>query len=90
MQENRSKLITFAASAHTLICEAPFMVKDQQQAKDTQHLTTKACAEIATMEKVAKVAKVAQLLPFHFSSRYEQSYKAVYDELLTLFPKLIL
>jgi len=83
-QENRSKLIKFASGAHTLICEAPFMVKDQQQAKDTQHLTTKACAEIATM------AKVEQLLPFHFSSRYEQSYKAIYEELFTFFPKLIL
>lgn len=81
--DNRRKLIKFSTAAHTLICEAPFMLKDRQQATDTQHLTTKACAEIAL------AAGVKQLLPFHFSSRYESSENAVYAELKSFYPRLV-
>ena len=56
------------------------MLRDRDQAKRTQHLSTKACAEIANR------AEVGQLLPFHFSKRYLGDVPAVYRELAQLCP----
>lgn len=72
---NRRVLATLARGAHTLICESPFLERDAGQARYTGHLTARACGEIATE------AGVRQLLPFHFSPRYEAAPDAVYAEL---------
>jgi len=73
--ENRQRLIALAQGAHSLFCEASFMLKHRDKACRTQHLTTTACAEIAN------AAGVNQLLPFHFSTRYIKHAPAVYREI---------
>jgi ribonuclease Z len=73
--ENRERLVALAAGAHSLFCEASFLLEDVAQARRTQHLTTRACAEIAN------AAGVAQLHPFHFSRRYMKRAADVYREI---------
>ena len=80
---NRERLIRFAAGAHTLFLEAGFLEDDFEQAERTGHLTTRACGEIAAE------AGVEQLIPFHFSRRYEKNVAAVYAEIARVFPKTI-
>jgi ribonuclease BN (tRNA processing enzyme) len=72
---NRERLIALARGAHTLFCESTFCEADAEQAARTAHLTTRACAEIA------EAARVARLVPFHFSRRYEKDPAAVYAEI---------
>jgi ribonuclease BN (tRNA processing enzyme) len=73
--QNRERLVALARGAHTLFCEASFLEADAEQAARTAHLTTRACAEIAT------AAGVARLVPFHFSRRYEKDPASVYAEI---------
>ena len=70
--DNRQRLTELARGAHSLFCEASFMVEHREQAERTQHLTTTACAEIAN------AAGVTHLLPFHFSKRYIKRSPEVY------------
>jgi ribonuclease BN (tRNA processing enzyme) len=79
--ENRNKLIALASGAHTLFCEATFASDDRQRAKETGHLTTSVCAEIAA------AARVGQLVPFHFSRRYEKEPDRLYREIETAFSR---
>jgi ribonuclease Z len=72
---NRARLVELARDAHTLFCEATFMLEDAGHAESTFHLTTRACAEIAND------AGVAQLQPFHFSRRYTRRLPEVYREI---------
>lgn len=71
---NRAAICKLAQGAHTFFCEAAFCEIDSYQARRTGHLTTRACGEIAT------AAGVQQLIPFHFSRRYESTPLKVYDE----------
>jgi ribonuclease BN (tRNA processing enzyme) len=71
---NRARLIAHARDAAVLICEAPFIEADAGQAARTQHLTARACGEIAA------AAGVGRLIPFHFSKRYERQPESVYAE----------
>jgi ribonuclease BN (tRNA processing enzyme) len=73
--KNRERLVELARGAHSLFCEASFMLEHADQAGRTQHLTTRACAEIAN------AAGVGQLLPFHFSKRYIKRAQDVYREI---------
>jgi ribonuclease Z len=73
---NRARLQTFAQRADVLICESPFVAADSAQAERTQHLTARACGEIAA------AARVGRLIPFHFSKRYDGRPDAVYAELV--------
>ncbi|WP_418140458.1 hypothetical protein NUW46_14520 [Marinobacter sp. MA] len=68
-------MTNLAQGAHTLFCEASFMAVDEDQARRTHHLTTRACADIAN------AANVRQLIAFHFSHRYERKRDDVYREL---------
>lgn len=72
--DNRVRLSVLAKQANTLFCEAAFVESDAQQARRTGHLTARACGEIAS------AADVTQLVPFHFSRRYEKEPLQVYDE----------
>ena len=54
-EANRATLADLADGAHTLFCEASFRVADAEQAQRTGHLTTRACAEIATAAGVARL-----------------------------------
>ncbi len=75
-ESNRRSLAGLARGADLLVCESTFRNADRDQALKTQHLTTRACAEIAL------AAGAARLLPMHFSRRYAHEPWAVYDELL--------
>ncbi|MBA1146336.1 hypothetical protein H0Z60_04620 [Ectothiorhodospiraceae bacterium WFHF3C12] len=77
---NRDALTALARGAHTLVCESPFLARDGEQARYTGHLTARACGEIAA------AAGVKQLLPFHFSPRYEADPDAVYAEVARACP----
>ncbi len=81
---NREQLTRLAAGAHSLFCEAPFMLQHADQARRTQHLTTRACAEIAN------AAGVSHLHPFHFSKRYIRQAPAVYREVRDVCPQTVL
>ncbi|NIB42576.1 adenylyl-sulfate kinase [Pseudomaricurvus alkylphenolicus] len=72
---NRAALIDLARSADLLFCEAPYRLKDIELAKANGHLSTVACAQIA------REAQVKQLMPFHFSKRYENRPESVYREI---------
>lgn len=80
---NIRNLTNLAAGAHTLFCEASFMVADTEQAKRTHHLTTDATARIANQ------AGVRQLIAFHFSHRYARKRDAVYRELAGFTDRLL-
>lgn len=71
---NREKLIRFARNAHILYCEAAFTQAHKQKASSSGHLTARACGEIA------RAANVKQVIPFHFSKRYESKPWLIYDE----------
>ena len=81
--QNREQLVALAGGAHSLFCEAAFMLKHADQARRTQHLTTAACAEIAN------AAQVQNLLPFHFSKRYVQCAPEVYAEIRQYCPQTV-
>ncbi|MBY4675219.1 Clp1/GlmU family protein [Marinobacterium arenosum] len=81
--DNRAKLVALARGAQTLICEAAFSQADRQRALDHGHLTTTACGEIAAE------AGVQQLMPFHFSRRYEQQTEMMYREIEAIFSKIV-
>jgi ribonuclease Z len=79
--DNRRRLIGLAAGAHTFFCEATFREADADKALRTGHLTTRACAEIAA------AAGVGNLVPFHFSRRYEDVPARVLEEIVALCPE---
>jgi ribonuclease BN (tRNA processing enzyme) len=83
-RDNRKRLTSLAKEAHTLFCESPFMQKDATQAQRTGHLTTTACAQIASR------ADVRHLIPFHFSRRYEDVPLQLYDEIAADCPQLVM
>jgi ribonuclease Z len=80
-RDNRSRLGALARGAHTLFCEAAFAEADADQARNTGHLTARACGEIA------RAAAVEQLVPFHFSRRYESDPERIYGEVLAACPQ---
>lgn len=79
---NRRRLAALARDAAIFVCEASFHSKDAHLARATQHLTARACGEIAA------AADVRMLVPFHFSKRYESDVGAIYDEVLAAFPRV--
>jgi ribonuclease BN (tRNA processing enzyme) len=83
-QANRTALTALARKADFLFCEASFLESDIAQARRTGHLTARACGEIATS------ADVKQLVPFHFSRRYEKDPEAVYMEISAACSRVIL
>jgi|GEM_PF-5592770 len=54
------------------------MEADAEQASRTDHLTTRACGEIAS------AAGVARLVPFHFSRRYADNPQQLYEKINTV------
>ncbi|MBW2255677.1 MAG: hypothetical protein JRI25_13895 [Deltaproteobacteria bacterium] len=80
--ENREVLVRLARGADLLVCEAAFLEADAARARETGHLTTRACAEIAS------AAGVGLLVPFHFSHRYSGGPEALIRELRTTFSRV--
>ncbi len=81
---NRQRLASLARGAHTLFCESTFLQQDAEQAARTGHLTTRACAEIASQ------AGVQHLIPFHFSRRYEERPWQLYEEIAAHCPQVVM
>jgi ribonuclease Z len=81
---NRAALAALAYKADFLFCEASFLEADIAQASRTGHLTARACGEIATS------ADVKQLVPFHFSRRYEKEPERVYLEIGAVCSRVIM
>ena len=75
--ENHAGVQTMGAGADLLFCEATFKNAEREHALGTQHLTTRACGELA-----ARLG-VKRLVPFHFSKRYIGDLTSVYDEIAT-------
>lgn len=82
-EDNRRRLVEFSRGAELFYCEAAFLEKDAELARRTQHLTARAAGEIA------KAAAVEQLVPFHFSKRYEDDAESLYEEIRTAFPERV-
>lgn len=80
---NRERLIRFAENAHTLYCEAAFTQAHKKKAASTGHLTARACGEIA------RAANVRQLIPFHFSKRYESKPWQIYNEVKSAYHRTV-
>ena len=59
------KLIKMAKNSDLLICESTFSKDEEEEAKEHKHLTAEQAA------KIAKKAKVKQLILTHISQRYE-------------------
>jgi ribonuclease BN (tRNA processing enzyme) len=76
---NRERLIRFAQNAHTFFCEAAFTRAHEARATASGHLTADTCGEIA------KAANVGQLVPFHFSKRYDGDPGPIYREVQSVF-----
>ncbi|WP_374088491.1 Clp1/GlmU family protein [Methylomicrobium lacus] len=81
---NRAALTALAHKADLLFCESAFLEADSEQARRTGHLTASACGEIATE------ADVKQLVPFHFSRRYETRPEAVYREIAAVCSRVVM
>jgi len=74
-KENIEKIIKLVKDSDYLYCESVFLEKDSEQASKVYHLTTKQTA------KIAKLANVKNLVPFHFSRRYGKNTKLIFNEL---------
>ena len=81
---NREKLAALANGAHSFFCEAAFLAADREYAEKSGHLTTHGCGAIA------HAAGVEQLVPFHFSRRYEKKLLQIYDEVRRFCPRIVL
>ena len=81
--ENRKQVVELAMNAHSFFCESAFLQEDQDHAERHKHLTTISCGEIAT------AAKVARLIPFHFSQRYSNDVQQIYDEIGSVCQQLV-
>ena len=81
---NHRKLVSFARGVDLLICEASFAERDRDQAIRTGHM----CARNAA--SVARDANVGLLAPFHFSVRYESAPEEIYEEILSIFDRVLL
>jgi len=81
--QNRERLISLANGADLLFLESVFTQADMARASATQHLTARACGQIA------QAAKVKRLAPFHFSRRYENAPEQVMAEVREEFPTVM-
>lgn len=81
---NRRRLQALARYAHTLFCESYFIEADAEHALRTGHLTARACGEIAA------AAEAARLVPFHFSRRYTDAPRLIYDEVRAACPRTVM
>jgi ribonuclease BN (tRNA processing enzyme)/polynucleotide 5'-kinase involved in rRNA processing len=79
---NRQAISELAKDVDLLICEATFTRPDEDRARETAHLPAFAAAELA------REARVGRLLPFHLSPRYEETPELIFQELLSIFPRV--
>ncbi len=62
--DNENKIVTLAREADILYCEAPYLERDAEKARERYHLTARQAGIMA------RKAGVRKLVVFHFSPRY--------------------
>jgi ribonuclease Z len=73
-EKNIKRVLKLVAGADVFFCEAAFLDRDRERAKERAHLTARQAGELA------REAKVKRLEIFHFSPKYEKEAKALYRE----------
>jgi ribonuclease Z len=63
-RENEAKIVDLARGADVLYCEAPYLERDAEKARERYHLTARQAGLLA------RQAGVRHLVVFHFSPRY--------------------
>lgn len=76
---NRERLTLLAKGADDFYCEAYFLDRDSDRARQRFHLTARACGSIA------RAAEVARLSVIHVSPKYHDSAEEVIIEAMTAF-----
>ena len=78
-EANASRIVALARDADYLFIEAPFPESDAERARERFHLTARRAGELA------KKANVRQVVPFHFSPRYEGDEELLREEVMRAF-----
>jgi ribonuclease Z len=73
-EENALKIIDLVAGSDILYCEAAFLERDGDRARERYHLTAKQAGLLA------KKAGVKKLIIFHFSPKYFSNPSELYEE----------
>jgi ribonuclease Z len=76
---NLRRAASLARDVQLLICETPFLQRDERLARERHHLTARQAGELA------RVAGARKLAPFHFSPRYEGSHEELLEEAAAAF-----
>ncbi len=77
--KNMERLVELARNSDVFYCEAYFLEKDREKAKERSHLTAKTCGLIA------KKARVKKLFVSHISPRYMDCPDSVVKEAMEAF-----
>ncbi len=77
--ENMEKTIPFVKGSDILFCEAYFLQKDMDRAKERHHLTA------ALAGRIAREANVGSLEIMHFSPKYRHCVDKLYNEAMKEF-----
>lgn len=78
-EENINKIIALVHDSDTLYCEAYFLEKDRDRALERSHLTAK------TAGRIAREARVKNLVVMHFSPKYRKESETPEDEAMREF-----
>jgi ribonuclease Z len=79
---NIKKIIELVHDSDTLYCEAYFMEKDKDRALERSHLTAK------TAGRIAREARVKDLVVMHFSPKYRKESETPEDEAMREFKNI--
>ncbi|WP_447973345.1 ribonuclease Z [Nitrospira sp. Kam-Ns4a] len=77
--ENEAKIVALARHADVFYCEAPYLDRDADKARERYHLTARQAGLLAAK------AGVRQLVVFHFSPRYTGMGDAIVREAMEAF-----
>jgi ribonuclease Z len=78
-EENVKRIIELVRDSDTLYCEAYFLEKDRDRALERSHLTAK------TAGRIAREAKVGNLIVMHFSPKYRSQSETPENEAIREF-----
>lgn len=80
--ENEAKIVELARGADVFYCEAPYLDRDADKARERYHLTARQAGTIA------RKAGVRNLVVFHFSPRYTGQGEAIAQEARETFERM--
>lgn len=80
-EENEAKTVELASGADVFYCEAPYLERDAEKARERYHLTARQAGLLA------RKAKVRELVVFHFSPRYTGQGEVIRQEAREAFEK---